>query len=527
MNSEGFVCEYKDCKLILECPVTLSCGNSLCQKHLENCSDTFSCFFCDENHHKPINGFVINKSMAKIVDNYFEMDPIKSEIRKLLNTLTDAIKNYDQIEPDAYVYEYFEDIRFKIDLHREEMMKEITDRSEEMLKQLKEAEEKCKQNLDKAVKVNNEKLLNEEIPSWKIWLRNPLIKQTELHQFLYKLYGNFDQIQNQENKFKKKLLSGETIQFEKYEKNNSFGKLSFKRVNFVLSPNYGESIRDYDQHFDSVTSIQVDEKSNKLVSTSYDTTIKIWNLETGECLKTLKPHNNHYQIRILIIPNNKFISTSWDKTIKIWDLNSFKCLNTLRNVSIIYSFCLLPNNKIACTNDDGTIHIWNLDNFTKVKLPIYVRNSILSNLLVYDKNKLIICSWGYKIIIWCLETFECIKELCGHSATIYNLELTSNGILLSSSLDATVKFWNLETGEMIKSIELYSPVYFSKVLTDELIAIGIGNGPIKIFDYKNNQYFDTITTYSSINQIHLLSNGNLLSAWQNGKIKLYKLLVKI
>ena len=119
MNSEGFVCEYKDCKLILECPVTLSCGNSLCQKHLENCSDTFSCFFCDENHHKPINGFVINKSMAKIVDNYFEMDPIKSEIRKLLNTLTDAIKNYDQIE----LNERMKGLSFDLDYSKEAVLK--------------------------------------------------------------------------------------------------------------------------------------------------------------------------------------------------------------------------------------------------------------------------------------------------------------------------------------------------------------------------------------------------------------------
>ena len=35
MNSQALTCKYNDCDLIYERPVTLSCGNTLCQHHLK------------------------------------------------------------------------------------------------------------------------------------------------------------------------------------------------------------------------------------------------------------------------------------------------------------------------------------------------------------------------------------------------------------------------------------------------------------------------------------------------------------
>ncbi len=35
MDCEDLICEYDCCKLILENPVTLVCGNNLCKEHLD------------------------------------------------------------------------------------------------------------------------------------------------------------------------------------------------------------------------------------------------------------------------------------------------------------------------------------------------------------------------------------------------------------------------------------------------------------------------------------------------------------
>ncbi|MEO0971189.1 MAG: hypothetical protein AAFX80_23470 [Cyanobacteria bacterium J06639_18] len=53
-----------------------------------------------------------------------------------------------------------------------------------------------------------------------------------------------------------------------------------------------------------------------LVSGSYDKTIKLWNIQTGECLKTLDEHTNKIS-SVAITPDNQIlVSGSYDKTIR-------------------------------------------------------------------------------------------------------------------------------------------------------------------------------------------------------------------
>jgi WD40 repeat protein len=50
-----------------------------------------------------------------------------------------------------------------------------------------------------------------------------------------------------------------------------------------------------------------------------DKTVKIWDANTGECLKTLKGHSDHV-VSVAYSPDGtKIISGSWDGTTKIWD----------------------------------------------------------------------------------------------------------------------------------------------------------------------------------------------------------------
>ena len=55
---------------------------------------------------------------------------------------------------------------------------------------------------------------------------------------------------------------------------------------------------------------------NLLVSASYDSSIKLWNLVNGRCINTL---NGHTSSILCIDANEDYIySGSHDKTIKIW-----------------------------------------------------------------------------------------------------------------------------------------------------------------------------------------------------------------
>ena len=79
---------------------------------------------------------------------------------------------------------------------------------------------------------------------------------------------------------------------------------------------------------------------NKLASGSLDNTIKIWNLETGECIRTLAGHSMAV-VSLQLLENNKLASGSEDKSIRIWNVDTGECISTLSGSNEVLSLQLL------------------------------------------------------------------------------------------------------------------------------------------------------------------------------------------
>ena len=325
-------------------------------------------------------------------------------------------------------------------------------------------------------------------------------------------------------KYKSDILMNEAIYFDPHEKSSSFGILSFySDKNNLLSRKCGEKILSFIQYDDFITSIQFDEKRMFGVA-SEDNLIIIWDLETGK-FQSITP-NQKEVTKILIIPNNKLISCSSDKTMKIWDLNSYECLNTFKIESEVYSLCLISENQIACTTQDGTISIWSLKSLIKVK-SFKAHIYSITCLLFVENSKLISCSLDNIIKIWNLKTFDCIRELEGHSDIIHYIESSSDGrSLFSCSRDGTVKIWQIETGELLKSIEPENSVRCVKNLNEDLMIMSIAYGHIQIYNFNKMEIVQTIKNHlsSDVGRLHLLKNGNLISISKEGDIILSKII---
>jgi len=54
----------------------------------------------------------------------------------------------------------------------------------------------------------------------------------------------------------------------------------------------------------------------------------IWNLDDGECLRTIQAHSSDI-CQLAKLSNNKIVSFSLDKKIKLWNIENGDCLKTL------------------------------------------------------------------------------------------------------------------------------------------------------------------------------------------------------
>jgi WD40 repeat protein len=116
-------------------------------------------------------------------------------------------------------------------------------------------------------------------------------------------------------------------------------------------------------HRDRVQSVAVSPDGTWAVSGSDDTTIKIWNLETGECRTTLAGHTDMVR-SIAIMPDGKrIVSGSNDNSIRIWDVVDGRVVTDWQTgEDFVHSVVAMPDGRRVITAGarDGVMKIWDV-----------------------------------------------------------------------------------------------------------------------------------------------------------------------
>jgi len=84
--------------------------------------------------------------------------------------------------------------------------------------------------------------------------------------------------------------------------------------------------RSFRGHTDIVTSVEK-LTNDRIISCSFDSKIRLWNLFTGECLNIINASTE--QILCMDVLTNSQIIAASGHEMKVWDVNSGRCLKTL------------------------------------------------------------------------------------------------------------------------------------------------------------------------------------------------------
>jgi serine/threonine protein kinase len=99
------------------------------------------------------------------------------------------------------------------------------------------------------------------------------------------------------------------------------------------------------------------------LSGNSDQTLKLWEVDSGRCLRTFEGHTNVSSV-CLSTDGRRALSGGRDKTLKLWEVNSGRCLRTFEgHTDQVLSVCLSVDGRFALSGGflDKTLKLWDVE----------------------------------------------------------------------------------------------------------------------------------------------------------------------
>jgi len=213
-----------------------------------------------------------------------------------------------------------------------------------------------------------------------------------------------------------------------------------------------------------IYSSQFSPDGKKIVTASFDSTVKVWNVASGSLISVLKDiivadgngtrfegilfRGQTYACAQFSPDGEKIITVTTESTVKIWDAATGNHLTTLKSQSgSIFTAQFSPDGKKIVTSDeDSTIKIWDTESS---RLLIDIKGDSGPAQFSPDGKKIVIAG-DSTIKIWDAERGDLLANLKGHTSWGISAQFSKDGKnILTASFDNTAKVWDAETGTLL------------------------------------------------------------------------------
>jgi WD40 repeat protein/Tfp pilus assembly protein PilF len=247
-------------------------------------------------------------------------------------------------------------------------------------------------------------------------------------------------------------------------------------------------VRTLSGHWSAVLGLAFTRDGSRLVTTSNDSTVKLWNVDSGEVIRSFVGHRGRVD-SAAISPNDELLLTSGRDGVRIWDLETgaglrapkdrpgepysvaisadgirgaagygdghaviFKLADATEERSVqhggrVFGVAFTPDSRqLVTSGHDGKLRVWSVSDGSGWELGAH--RGPISDIVVSPDGETVASAGDDRLVkIWSLRSRRLMRALEGHRDEAWSAGFAPDGkLLVSSGKDGVLKLWDVYSG---------------------------------------------------------------------------------
>jgi Tol biopolymer transport system component len=247
------------------------------------------------------------------------------------------------------------------------------------------------------------------------------------------------------------------------------------------------------EHASYVLSAVYSPNGRRILSASFDNTVKVWDGETGRVLRTLSGWSAAYS------PDGRRILSVTGREVKVWDGETGRLLRTLSgHANTVLSAAYSPNGRrILSASTDNTVKVWDGETGNLLRTLSGHAGSVRSAVYSPDGRRILSASTDNTVKVWDGETGRVLRTRTGHAGSVYSAVYSPDGRrILSASADKTLRVWDGETGRVLRILPDPSDTIRSAAYSPDGRRILSAGSAVKVWDGETGRVLRTLSGHA-------------------------------